>query len=64
MVEPIGILHFENGIYMYNCKAVMDVKQDCEDTIKKSHLVTKKDCRTGLLKGTFQAIMRVFAPLL
>ncbi len=57
-------LHFENGIYMYKCKAVFDIKKDCEDTIKKSHLVTKKECRTGLIKGTFQAIMRVLAPLL
>ncbi len=57
-------LHFENGIFMYKCKAVQDVKEDCLETFKKSHLMTKKECRPGLLKGVFQAVMRVFAPLL
>ena len=57
-------LHFENGVFMYKCKAVQDVKNDCLETFKKSRLITKKECRTGLIKGAFQAVMRVFAPLL
>ncbi len=57
-------LHFENGVFMYNCDVIKDVKKDCDTTIKKSHLVTKKECRTGILKGVGQAVLRVFAPLL
>jgi len=57
-------LHFECGIYLYASETVMKVKEDFMETMECSHLVTEKECRKGVVKGLFQAVMRVFAPLM
>lgn len=57
-------LHFECGVYMYRTKAVLDVKKDAIDTIGQSREIRLEDTRTGWFKGLFQAVLRVFAPLL
>lgn len=57
-------LHFECGVYMYRARAVMDVKRDAMETIRKSHEIMLADTRTGFFKGLFRAVLRVFAPLL
>lgn len=57
-------LHFENGIFMEKVKEIKDIKKDVIDSIKESHLVTKKEAKPNVFKGLFQAILRIFAPLL
>ena len=57
-------LHFECGVYMYRTKAVLDVKKDALDTIRVSREIMLADTRSGFFKGLFQAVLRVFAPLL
>ncbi len=57
-------LHFECGIFMQDVDAIDDVKNDLIDTIEKSHLVTKKEASPKLLKGIWQAVLRLFAPLM
>lgn len=57
-------LHFECGVYMENTNIIKEIKIDAEETIKKSHLVTKKEAKPRLLKGIWQAILRLFAPLM
>ena len=56
-------LHFECGTFMYQTDAVMELKKDAIATIKKSRQVFLKDCRTGILGGLFDAVLRIFAPL-
>lgn len=57
-------LHFECGLYMEDTNSIMDIKKDLIDSIDKSHKVTKKEATPGLIKGIWQAILRLFAPLM
>ncbi len=57
-------LHFENGIYMENVDAIKDIYNDFKETFKDSKLLTDKDVKTGPLKSIWQAVLRLFAPLL
>ena len=58
-------LHFENGVLMYHCQAVNDMKTDFEETIAVSKEVTecyrkKQNLRVRIKRG----MLRIFAPLL
>ena len=41
-----------------------DVKKDLVDTIGESHFVSKKEAMPKLLKSAWQAVLRLFAPLM
>lgn len=56
-------LHFECGVYLEDVKCIKNIKADLDDTIAKSHNVTKKEARVGILKNIWQTILRLFAPL-
>ena len=56
-------LHFECGLYMEDCKVIKDIKKDMVETIEKSKLLTKKDAKPPFIKGLFQALLRLLAPL-
>ena len=57
-------LHFECGTYIYNDKVIEKIKKDAIDTIEKSHEITEKECRHGLISSIIQSILRIFAPLM
>ncbi len=57
-------LHFENGVYLYGCDAVKDVRRDAEETVAKSHEVTLEECRGGIVKEVALSALRLAAPLL
>lgn len=57
-------LHFECGTYIYNDKVIEKIKKDAIDTIEKSHEITEKECRHGLIRSIIQSILRIFAPLM
>ena len=57
-------LHFECGIYMKDTNVIKDIKKDFEDSFKESHKVDEKEAKTGLFKGLWQAILRLFAPMM
>ena len=54
------------NIYIYNSKAIADLKKDFFDTFEVSEEVHKKDRpkRVSLITMTFKAILRLFAPLM
>lgn len=56
--------HFENGILLYECDCLKDIKADFEDTLEKSKMVKKEDLKTSLLNKFFRSLVRIFAPLL
>ena len=56
--------HFENGVWMYNCGIIADIKADFEATLEKSIKITSQSLRIGLFKRFFRACVRIFAPLL
>ena len=57
--------HFENGVLMADCKAVMDMKALFEETFPKCSEVTE-EYRTGRsrFRRLIQMILRLFAPLM
>lgn len=57
-------LHFECGIFMQDVEVIKDVKKDLVDTIGESHFVSKKEVMPKLLKSVWQAVLRLFAPLM
>lgn len=56
--------HFENGVWLYDCDCIDDIKTDILTTIDKSFLVTPKMLKTNLLNRFFRALVRIFAPML
>lgn len=56
--------HFENGVWMYQCEAIKDLKADMEDIFGKSIEVTKDMLKTNLLQRFICAVVRIFAPMM
>lgn len=58
-------LHFENGVLMYQCQAVKDMKKDYEGTLKVSREVTEdyKKAQPFMVQVK-RGLLRLFAPLL
>lgn len=56
--------HFENAVYFSGCKAVFDLKRDCEETFAVCKKCTKENTKRGLLGRFVDAVLRVFETLL
>ncbi len=56
--------HFENGVWLYNCKSIADMKSDIDDTLAKSIEITSDMLKTNLPTRFVRALVRVFAPML
>ena len=56
--------HFENGVWMYGCESIKDLKADIEDILNKSIEVTNDILKTNLLQRFSRAVVRIFAPML
>ena len=56
--------HFENGVWMYGCESIKDLKADIEDILNKSIEVTNDMLKTNLLQRFSRAVVRIFAPML
>ena len=58
-------LHFECGVYLYGCDAVMDIKKDFCDTFPLCTEIGIDYCqKRSVFVRCFQCILRLFAPLL
>ena len=56
--------HFENGVWMYDCESIKNLKTDMEETLSKSIEVTPEMLKTNLLQRFIRAVVRIFAPML
>lgn len=56
--------HFENGVFMYHCDSIKDLKNDIESTLDKSIKVTPELVKTTLFQRFIRSVVRIFAPLL
>lgn len=56
--------HFENGVWMYKCDVIKDLKSDIENTMSKSIRVTQTMLKTNIIQGFIRAVVRIFAPML
>ncbi len=56
--------HFENGVWMYKCSSISDLKSDIESTLEKSQLIEQDDLKTGIIIRFIRSLVRIFAPML
>lgn len=56
--------HFENGVWMYRCESIKDLKTDIEVTMAKSIEITPDMLKTGLITRFIRSVVRIFAPML
>lgn len=56
--------HFENGVWMFRCDSIKDMKKDIEETMAKSVEVTPDMLKTGLFSRFVRSVVRIFAPML
>lgn len=57
-------LHFECGVYLEEVDEIKNIKKDLNGMISKSHKVTKEEATPGIIRGIWQGILRLFAPLM
>lgn len=58
-------LHFECAVYLYQVAALAHIKQDFEETLCKSQLVTREAIRSrSLLSRITGAVLKIIAPLM
>ena len=56
--------HFENGVWLYNCECIKDLKNDIDSTLRQSLEVTPGMLKTNHINKFFRALVRIFAPML
>ena len=56
--------HFENGVWMYRCDAISDLKADIQDTIERSEQVLPGQLKKGVFTRFVRSVVRIFAPML
>lgn len=56
--------HFENGVWLYKCESIKDLKTDILDTLNKSIEITPPMLKTNIFNSIFRAFVRIFAPML
>ncbi|MEG1577454.1 MAG: cardiolipin synthase [Oscillospiraceae bacterium] len=58
-------LHFENGVWLCDVPAVLDIRRDFEKTLEQCQAVTLKQCRSlPFLQRLLRDVLRLFAPLM
>ncbi|MBQ8893639.1 MAG: cardiolipin synthase [Clostridia bacterium] len=56
--------HFENGVWMYRCSAIADLKADIQATVAQSIKVTSDLEKLTLLQKIIRSVVRIVAPML
>lgn len=56
--------HFENGVWMYQCDSIKDLKADIDDTMAKSIEITPDMLKAGIITRLIRSIVKIFAPML
>ncbi|MEG0440820.1 MAG: phospholipase D-like domain-containing protein, partial [Oscillospiraceae bacterium] len=58
-------LHFENGVWLCDVPAILDIRRDFEKTLEQCQAVTLKQCRSlPFLQRLLRDVLRLFAPLM
>ncbi len=56
--------HFENGVWMYKCGCIRDLKADMEDTLTKCIRITPEMLKTNIFESAVRSVARIFAPMM
>ena len=56
--------NFENGVWMYRCECLKDIKQDFSDTLEKCIRIDESKIKWSLVQRFVRSIAKVFAPMM
>ena len=56
--------HFENGVWIYNDRAILDMKEDFINTMNSSIYMNDEKIKNNIFSKLIRIIVRVFSPLL
>ncbi len=56
--------NFENGVWLYNCPVIGEMKKDFDDTLSACRRVTDGDLKVGAFRRMLRAVLRIFAPIM
>lgn len=60
-----SLLHnFENGVWMYRCECLHDIRKDFTDTLSKCIRIDETQTRWSLPQRFVRAVLKVFTPML
>ncbi len=61
-------LHYECGVWMYQCSTIAEIKQDYLNTLEVSHQITEDNfkhiSKNSLIRFAMLGLLRTFAPLM
>lgn len=56
--------HFENGVWMYQCRAIGSIVKDMNRTLEVSEEITENLLKTSIMQRMLRSLVRIFAPML
>ena len=56
--------HFENGVWLYKCDVIGEIKADIINTIAKSQRILPGVIKENILNRFIRSVVRIFAPML
>lgn len=56
--------HFENGVWLYDCDCLADLKRDMEETLEKCVRIYPENLKHNLANRFFCSLIKIFAPLM
>lgn len=56
--------HFENGVWMYKHEVLKDIKEDINNTMKKSINMNSEQIADSLKQRIIRALVKTFSPML
>lgn len=56
--------HFENGVWMYRCDCLSEIRQDFEETLSRCLPIGKDQTNWTLFQRFFRATLKLFAPMM
>lgn len=58
-------LHYECGVWMYQCACLKEIRRDLEECFAISHQVTLKECQSvSILRRFFRAFLNIISPVM
>lgn len=56
--------HFENGVWLYDCDCLEDLKRDMDETLEKCVKIEQANLKHYLTNRFFCSLIKIFAPLM
>lgn len=56
--------HFENGVWLYDCDCLADLKMDMEETLEKCVRIYPENLKHNMANRFFCSLIKIFAPLM